>query len=61
MVALLRMDEDRRMVELAAVTENKVLGPIKGHALGPKKQVVVKEDTHMVGSHVDRNMAKDER
>lgn len=55
------MDEDRRMVELAAVTENKVLGPIKGHALGPKKQVVVKEDTHMVGSHVDRNMAKDER
>jgi hypothetical protein len=49
------------MVELAAVTENKVLGLIKGHELGSKKQVVVKGDTRMVGSHVDRNMAKDER
>jgi hypothetical protein len=60
-VALVRMDGGRRMVELAAVTENKVLGLIKGHELGSKKQVVVKGDTRMVGSHVDRNMAKDER
>jgi hypothetical protein len=60
-VALLRVDEGWRVVELNAITENRVHDPIKGHERAPKKLVVVKGDTHTVRRHMDRGMAKDGR
>jgi hypothetical protein len=61
MVALLRVDEGRRVVEIDVVTKNRVHGLIKGHERGPEKLVVVKGETHTVRRHVDHGMAKDMR
>ena len=40
----------RLMVELDAVMENRVHGPIKGHKISLDMLVVMKEDAHMLGT-----------
>jgi hypothetical protein len=60
-VAFLRMDGGRRVVELDAVTEKRVHGPIKGHERSPERLSVVKGYTHTVGRHMDHGRAKDGR
>jgi hypothetical protein len=52
------VDGGRRVVELDAITKNKVHDPIKGHECAPKEPAVMKGDTHTVGRHVDHGMAK---
>jgi hypothetical protein len=59
-VALLRVDGGRRVVELNTFTENRVHDPIKSHEHAPRELVVMKGDTHTVGRHVDHDGAKDE-
>lgn len=49
------------MVELDAVTEKRVHGPIKGHERSPERLSVVKGYTHTVGRHMDHDRAKDRR
>jgi hypothetical protein len=61
MVALLRVNEGRRVVELDAVTKGSVRDSIKGHECSAEKLTVVKGDTHTIGMHVDRRMTKDGR
>jgi hypothetical protein len=47
------------VVELDTSTENRVHDPIKGYKHAPEKLAIVKGDTHIVGRHVDRGVAKD--
>jgi hypothetical protein len=49
-----------RVVELNAVTENRVHDLIKGHERAPKKLAVVKGGACTVGRHVNYGMAKGE-
>lgn len=60
LVALTRMAECQRVVELNAVTENRVHDLIKGHERAPKKLAVVKGGACTVGRHVNYGMAKGE-
>lgn len=57
----MRVDGVRRVVERDAVTENRVHDLIKGHECASEKLTVVKGDTHMIGRHMEHDMAKDER
>lgn len=53
------MDHGRRVVELDTLMENQIQGPIKGNEHALEKLIVLKGYPHMVGRHVDRDMAKD--
>jgi hypothetical protein len=63
MVALMRVNGGRRVVELDAVTKGSVHDSIKGHERSTEKLAIVKGDTHThtIGMHVDRRMTKDGR
>jgi hypothetical protein len=61
LAAFLRVDGSRRVVELDTLMENQIQGPIKGNEHALEKLIVLKGDPHMVGRHVERDMAKDGR
>jgi hypothetical protein len=54
------VDEGRRVVELDAITENRIHVFIKGHEHALEKLLVAKGYTHIVERHVNHGMAKDE-